>query len=224
MANSQLKTTMRKDHFSDAAVRAAYALAELKFSENEEGQLRFSEATYDFTRCQRADGSFYGTSGKCRTGKDAGAKAVEPKQPPAAKTAVDTPKAAAAPAPKARVSNERIAAVRELKSKDAQLRSAASDKAADQKTRKAELDRLQRAFNAQEKAVKAEPTRENKERLKRVRTALIQQDRFYNQGQRELERIGRSRIQLSKMIERMQMSPEQRAEARRISKIIKERG
>jgi len=35
----------------------------------------FSEgATYDFTRCVRPDGSFYGTRGKCRKGAEAGAK------------------------------------------------------------------------------------------------------------------------------------------------------
>lgn len=31
----------------------------------------------DFARCQRADGSFYGTSGQCRKGKEAGAKPAE---------------------------------------------------------------------------------------------------------------------------------------------------
>jgi len=31
----------------------------------------------DFARCQRADGSFYGTSGQCRKGKEAGDKPAE---------------------------------------------------------------------------------------------------------------------------------------------------
>jgi hypothetical protein len=37
----------------------------------------FSESAqnlWDFTRCQRADGSYYGTSGKCRSGNEVGAK------------------------------------------------------------------------------------------------------------------------------------------------------
>jgi hypothetical protein len=35
----------------------------------------FSEGeTYDFTRCMRRDGTFYGTSGSCKTGSQAGAK------------------------------------------------------------------------------------------------------------------------------------------------------
>jgi hypothetical protein len=69
---------MRKDRFTDEALRNAYALAELKYSENPEDQLRFSEA-YDFARCQRPDGSFYGTSGQCRKGKQAGDKPAEDK-------------------------------------------------------------------------------------------------------------------------------------------------
>ena len=30
--------------------------------------------TFDFTRCERSDGSFYGTGGKCRQGSETGAK------------------------------------------------------------------------------------------------------------------------------------------------------
>jgi hypothetical protein len=82
---------MRKDHFTDEAVAAAKALAALKYSENPEDQQAFSEA-YDFARCQRPDGSFYGTAGTCRKGSPAGAKQEEPK---AAK-----PKAAASEKPK----------------------------------------------------------------------------------------------------------------------------
>jgi hypothetical protein len=36
-----------------------------------------SEGTYDFTRCMRADGSFYGTRGSCKKGSAAGAKEKE---------------------------------------------------------------------------------------------------------------------------------------------------
>ena len=60
---------MRKDHFTEEALAAAKALAALKYSENPEDQLAFAEA-YDFARCQRADGSFYGTGGQCRLGKE----------------------------------------------------------------------------------------------------------------------------------------------------------
>lgn len=60
---------MRKDHFTDEALKAAYALAELKYSEDPEDQLAFAEA-YNYTTCERPDGSKYGTSGQCRKGKE----------------------------------------------------------------------------------------------------------------------------------------------------------
>lgn len=66
---------MRKDYFTEEALAAARALAELKYSESEEERLAFAEA-YDFTRCQRPDGSVYGIgAGKqCRQGTPAGPK------------------------------------------------------------------------------------------------------------------------------------------------------
>lgn len=58
--------------FTEAAL-AAYQ----KALEGKEG-LDFSEGeTYDFTRCVRADGSVYGTRGKCKKGKETGAKVEE---------------------------------------------------------------------------------------------------------------------------------------------------
>ena len=42
----------------------------------------FSEGgTYDFTRCVRSDGSVYGTSGKCRKGKETGEVSSKGKMP-----------------------------------------------------------------------------------------------------------------------------------------------
>jgi hypothetical protein len=64
---------MKLGRFSDEAINAAKQLLSdsIEFSELE---------TMDFGRCQRPDGSFYGTSGQCRKGKDAGAKeAAAPK-------------------------------------------------------------------------------------------------------------------------------------------------
>jgi hypothetical protein len=65
---------MRKDRFTDEALAQATALAELKMNDVES----FAEA-YDYARCQRPDGSFYGIpSGKqCRKGsKTVPAKSV----------------------------------------------------------------------------------------------------------------------------------------------------
>ena len=60
---------MRKDRFTDEAMAAARALADLKYSENAEVQQAFAEA-YDFARCRRPDGSTYPiAAGKqCRRG------------------------------------------------------------------------------------------------------------------------------------------------------------
>ena len=58
--------------FTEAAL-AAYqkALTEREGTDFSEGE------TYDFARCVRPDGSFYGTRGKCKKGKEAGAKEAE---------------------------------------------------------------------------------------------------------------------------------------------------
>jgi hypothetical protein len=71
---------MRKDHFTDEALANAKALASVKSQDAE----TFAEA-YDFARCQRADGSFYGTAGQCRTGTPAKAKEESVKAPKAVK-------------------------------------------------------------------------------------------------------------------------------------------
>lgn len=59
---------MRKDRFTDEALRNAQALAELEFSES-----------LDFARCQRADGSFYGIPEGKQCKKGAKAAPAEPK-------------------------------------------------------------------------------------------------------------------------------------------------
>lgn len=40
-----------------------------------------AQQTWDFVRCQRPDGSFYGTSGKCKSGSEVGAKEIQKAQP-----------------------------------------------------------------------------------------------------------------------------------------------
>ena len=61
--------------FSEEALQLfQLAASEQSYEFSEEGE------TYDFTRCMRADGTFYGTSGTCRKGSDAGAKKETPRQ------------------------------------------------------------------------------------------------------------------------------------------------
>ena len=58
--------------FSEEALRLfQLAASELAYEFSEEGD------TFDFARCQRPDGSFYGTAGKCRSGDPVGARKVE---------------------------------------------------------------------------------------------------------------------------------------------------
>jgi hypothetical protein len=52
-------------NFSEEAMEAFAAMV---------GEENFSEGLFDFTRCQRPNGSFYGTGGKCKSGSEAGAK------------------------------------------------------------------------------------------------------------------------------------------------------
>lgn len=206
---------MRKDHFTEEALKAAQALAELKYSESEEDQLRFSEA-YDFATCQRPDGSLYGTRGKCRKGTETSAAGKEElqktgKEMKANRGAyLDEKKEAVKAGPHA-------AQLKELKS-------AWKDRADVAKTRKAELDRVDRAFKMQQKKVKEDPSKENKERLKRVRTALIQEERAYNRAEREAQRAADAYNRLNKRNERAKMNPAQRKEAARIDRMIRELG
>jgi hypothetical protein len=117
---------MRKDHFTEEALRNAQALAELKYSENPEDQLAFAEA-YDFARCQRPDGSFYGTAGQCRKGSPAGAKQEESK--PKKKLDKGEREGKAAEALKdietgAKIRRERDAAIEKLQGRQMRLRKA----------------------------------------------------------------------------------------------------
>lgn len=48
------------------------ALAEYSELVSEKLGINFSEGSYDFTRCMREDGSFYGTDGTCKKGTAAG--------------------------------------------------------------------------------------------------------------------------------------------------------
>jgi len=112
----------------------------------------------------------------------------------------------------------------ERRQRDNELRGMIRDKMADQRGRKGELDRLERAYKDQARKVKAEPTKEGKARLKEVARQLRERERFFNRGERELEKMGRERMRIAQQNERERMTPAQRAEAARVRKIIKERG
>jgi len=84
-----------KGYFSEETLKKFANLAEEQYG------LNFSEdgETYDFARCVRSDGTYYGTSGKCRKGTDADPKEqAAPKAPRVKKVA--TPKTAKTAKPK----------------------------------------------------------------------------------------------------------------------------
>lgn len=206
---------MRKDRFTDEALKAAYALAELKYSEDPEDQLAFAEA-YDFARCQRPDGSFYGTSGQCRKGKDAGAKPEEPK-----KLKTDFRKEVAAGAAKRKERDEKRAA---RMTRDNELRGQIREGMAALKPVKAELARRERAMKEAERRVKKDPSKENRANLKTMQRAVREQDLAARKAEREIEKMAKERFRISQQNERERMTPAQRREAARVRKIIKERG
>lgn len=199
-----------------------------KIQELESLMFEFSEE-YDFARCQRADGSFYGTRGKCKKGKDAGAAPVSAPQARAAK-AVSAPRKETLDETRERMAANREAYLREKKaaSKKGPLHkevSEARDRVKEQmgevKNRKSELDRLSRAYFAMEKKVKQEPSKENKERYKLVRSALIEQERAFRRSEKEAERLARQWRALNKKNERAMMTPAQRASERALDRQIK---
>ena len=84
----------------------------------------YAQDALDFARCQRPDGSFYGTSGVCRKGAETGAKEKEAK----------AAKPAKAPSAKAQASSDLKAKKAEVRSMDKTAK--AADKAADKADKK----------------------------------------------------------------------------------------
>lgn len=75
------------------------------------------EDTYDFTRCVRPDGSFYGTRGKCRKGSETGAKEL-----PEPRTEGGAKRRATAEGKKAKKAASRAAAAEKIKAHAARNR------------------------------------------------------------------------------------------------------
>jgi hypothetical protein len=75
----------------------------------EEALAEFSEAYLDFARCQRPDGTHYGTNGQCRKGKETGAKEIEPKKAKAKKAKTEPAEQPKAKRPK-KITNKELLA------------------------------------------------------------------------------------------------------------------
>lgn len=183
---------------------------------------------YDFARCVRADGSAYGTRGRCRLGTESG-----PAEKPAPKMKAASPKAEAL---KKTAAQMKANAAGYLGSKAAkidrgphgdklkEMKTAIKDKLPDLKQRRAELDRLDRAVKMQEKETKKDPSKENRARLKETIRQANEQDRHHKRLEREIEKMWKQYHSLNKKNERAMMSPAQLKEARRVDSLIRKLG
>jgi hypothetical protein len=207
--------------FQLAASEQAY-----EFSEGEE--------TYDFTRCMRPDGTFYGTGGKCKKGSDAGAK--EPTAKKGKKEVTATPGNAAntkkarakleaagiiepkkEAAPKAPAAKKPRATVKELGDAQRKLYDEAKT-----------LRKKEKELLAEWKRVSTETKGDNTPAGKKARLeAGRKADRAAEAARRAENKWSKAHEKWSKAGERAnraKMTPEQRREARRVDQIIKERG
>ena len=122
------------------------------------------DAVYDFARCQRPDGSFYGTSGQCKKGAPAGAK--EKEAPKGKSSGGGASKAAAGGAPTAK----------EVKALDK------TAKAADKKAEAA--DKAWRKGGMKDKALQKEVRRLDKE-AKVANKAAEKADKAFQKSRRD---------------------------------------
>jgi len=181
------------------------ALYLFQLAASERGYDEFSEeaGTYDFTRCVRSDGTAYGTKGACRKGSEQSKGLEEPK--------AGKPSGGAKPARKPRATSA------ELKQSQAKL----FDEA---KAKRAAAKEAEKAFKQAEKETKGDKSPEaRRRRMEAGRAwdkASTAADRAQTAWMKEHERWSKA----AGREERAKMSPSQKAEARRINKIIKERG
>lgn len=170
-------------------------LAEMvvEFSESAEEQ-------FDFTRCQRPDGSFYGTRGKCKKGSQTGAPAAP----------------SAAPGASAKKPN--------AKSQVKELQGILKEKTAGLAAMKKQMVGAIKAYNAMEKATRKNPTPENRKSLRLAQRALAQKEREISRAEKEADAIGRQWSKARERLERSKMSPAQLASERALDREIRERG
>jgi hypothetical protein len=173
------------------------ALAEYSRLAAEKLDLDFSEGeVYDFARCMRADGSFYGTSGKCRKGSEAGEKEKEEKQSSGKK-----PRATA----------------NELRDKQRALFD-------DAKAKRAAAKEAEKAAKVVAKETKGDKSPEARKRRLEAGRAWDKANTAADRAQTAWMKAHEKWSKAGEREKRAQMSPGQRKEARRIDKIIKERG
>jgi hypothetical protein len=230
------------------------ALAEYTRLVAEKLDLEFTEGEiYDFARCMRADGSFYGTSGKCRKGSDAGDKEAEaPKTAGGQKRRATAGRArllkeelekvkdkmkGASPEEQNKILKEAFAAA-DRRSKEAapaapegkkrasagELREAQAKLFDVAKERRAAAKEAEKAYKAVDKETKGDNSPEAKKRRLEAGRAWDKAGTAADRAQTAWSKAHERWSKASEREKRAKMSPSQKAETRRIDKIIKEQG
>lgn len=172
-----------------------------------------TESEFDFARCQRSDGSFYGTRGKCKKGKDARvAEKAEPGPTKPGKSGRGA-KSTKAPLKRGPLHAEVKNAQEKLKKFMPELRA-----------KGLERDALLRQALAQQKVVKKQKSPENKQKLIEIYRALAEKERAFKLAEKEADRLAREWRRLNKRNERAKMSPQQRSAEAALDREMRLRG
>jgi hypothetical protein len=183
---------------------------------SEQENVEFSEGeTYDFTRCMRPDGTYYGTRGKCKKGSEAGAKEKEAGKPKAGSmlTASDSKRRQMVAAAKARQQQRDSGAPVKEGAAKRKLATSKETRAAWQEAEKA-VKAAKAEYALVKAAVGRDKSPESQRRLinagialdKAERAALKASDKFFAASKRESAKA---------------MTPEQRKLEREANKLTK---
>ena len=143
------------------------------------------EAVHDFARCQRADGSFYGTGGVCRKGTSTGAKEKAAPKGKSASGGASKPAAGGAPSAKDVKALDKAAKAADKKADAADKKFQKSKSKADQKAARAADKEAKAANKAADKADKAFQKQQKKEEADRARSQKQKQNAGRTKALRE---------------------------------------
>lgn len=160
----------------------------------------------DFARCQRPDGSFYGTRGKCKKGTEAGAKAPAP-----SKTAPSGPLTPAKAPGKVRPS------MKELESK-------INDLLKEGKQAKRTAQEAFKTLKKVEKTTKGDKSPEARKARQEALKRLTQAERASERADKLAARAAAAWYRMNKKAQRQKMSPEQLKAERALDREMRLRG
>ena len=207
------------------------AASEQAYEFSEEGE------TYDFTRCMRPDGTFYGTGGTCKKGSVAGAKEKETPRQKRNREDLESPKnkadmdhvglmklMAKSPTAQRQLREEAKAKAGKPRATANELRDQQRALFDTAKARRAEAKAAEKEYKAIEKETKGDTSKEAKKRRLEAGRKWDKAGTAADRAQSAWEKAHTRWSKASERENRAKMSPAQRAEARRVDKIIKERG